>query len=55
MITKAEAKEFINHLLIEQLARTLIVLTTADLGPKAKQTDVAKVKKMIKERIEKLR
>jgi len=55
MINKAEAKAFVNKILVDELARTLMVLTIADLGIKAKQTDVAKVKKMIKERIAKLK
>ena len=54
MITKPEAKKFIDKLLVAELERVSKILTIADLGLSAKQTDVAKVKALIQERIVKL-
>lgn len=55
MISVKAAKKFIDDMIIQRLDQALPVLTIADLGPKAKQTDVAKVKELIRERIAKIR
>ena len=55
MINAKEAKQFVDSCIIKELERVFKVLTTADLGLKAKQNDVTKVKLLIAKRIEKLR
>lgn len=54
MINAKEAKTFINIAIIKELDRIAKVLTIADLGLKARQVDVTKVKELITKRIEKL-
>lgn len=54
MINAKEAKKFIDAVIIKELTRVNSVLTIADLGLKARQTDVAKVKELIRVRINKI-
>ena len=54
MLSVKAANKFIDSLIVERLELVIPILTIADLGPKAKQTDVTKVKELIRKRIEKL-
>ena len=54
MLSIKSANKFIDDMIVAKLEQVLPVLTIADLGPKAKQTDVAKVKELIRKRITKI-
>ncbi len=55
MINAKQAKQFIDDAIVKELERVTNIMTIADLGPKAKQTDVSKVKTLIRARIDKIR
>ena len=55
MVTVPQAKAFIDKVIVDELERVIKVLTIADLGLKAKQTDVHKVKALMQARIDKLK
>ena len=55
MLNKSEAKALIDSWQAKELERISKVLTVADLGLKAKQSDVHKVRELITARITKLR
>ncbi len=54
MITIPKAKKWVDDELIKHLTHLQKVLTIADLGLSAKQSDVAKVKEIIQDRINRI-
>lgn len=54
MLTIPQSKALIDSWLVKELERISKVLTVADLGLRARQSDVTKVKELIKARIVKL-